>query len=48
MYQDGKIWDDGVKLVNTLDDSLQKGLWDISEELLKANPHWVTKPLGRT
>jgi NAD(P)-dependent dehydrogenase (short-subunit alcohol dehydrogenase family) len=44
MYQDGKIWDDGVKLVKTLDASLQKGLWDISEELLKANPHWVTKP----
>lgn len=46
MYQDGKIW--GVALVKTMDDSLQKGVWDISEELLKANPHWVTKPVGRT
>ncbi|KAL3788552.1 hypothetical protein ACHAW5_009398 [Stephanodiscus triporus] len=35
MYQDGKIWDDGVKLVETLGDDLQKGLWEISEELIK-------------
>jgi NAD(P)-dependent dehydrogenase (short-subunit alcohol dehydrogenase family) len=48
MYQDGKIWDDGVTLVKTLDASLQKGVWDISEELLKANPHWVTKPVGKS
>lgn len=46
MYQDGKIWDDGVILVRTLDDDLQNDLWDISEELLKANPHWITESFG--
>lgn len=35
MYQDGKVWEDGVKLVETLGDDLQKGLWELSEELIK-------------
>ena len=35
MYQDGVIWEDGVKLMDTLGDDLQKGLWDLSEELIK-------------
>ena len=35
MYQDGEVWGDGVKLLDTLDDNLQKGLWDLSEELVK-------------
>jgi len=35
MYQDGVIWEDGVKLLDTLGDDLQKGLWDLSEELIK-------------
>lgn len=34
MYQDGKIWNDGVKLVETLGD-LQKELWQLTEELIK-------------
>jgi hypothetical protein len=34
MYQDGKIWQDGVELVETLGDDLQKELWEISEELI--------------
>jgi len=35
MYQDGKIWNDGVKLVETLGGDLQKELWQLSEELIK-------------
>jgi len=35
MYQDGKVWKDGVNLIDTLGDDLQKGLWELSEELIK-------------
>ncbi len=35
MYQDGKIWEDGVKLIMSLDEELPKGSWEISEELIK-------------
>lgn len=37
MYQDGVVWEDGVKLIDTLGNDLQKGLWDLSEELIKEN-----------
>ncbi|KAL7525215.1 hypothetical protein ACHAXR_001919 [Thalassiosira sp. AJA248-18] len=35
MYQDGVIWEDGAKLIDTLGDDLQKRLWELSEELVK-------------
>ena len=35
MYQDGKIWKDGVDLINTLGGDLQRGLWELSRELIK-------------
>lgn len=35
MYQDGVVWEDGLKLIETLDDKIQKKLWDLSEELIK-------------
>ncbi|KAL9189724.1 hypothetical protein ACHAXT_009399 [Thalassiosira profunda] len=35
MYQDGKIWEGGAELVDRLGDDVQKGLWELSEELVK-------------
>ena len=35
MYQDGVVWEDGFKLIETLDDKIQKKLWGLSEELIK-------------
>lgn len=35
MYQDGKIWKDGVDLIDTLGGDLQRGLWELSRELIK-------------
>lgn len=45
MYQDGIIWEDGVNVANSLGNDSQKGLWQLSEELLKAKGQdWMKYP----